>query len=220
MFRRSRRALALRLAAVVIALATAWVVTGDLARLHGRAAELGPVERLVVARHDLAIGTTVTRSDVTTRRVHRTLAPTGAIHTVDGVDGRVVAVPVLRGHFVAAGHVVSARRGGLDGLVPAGMRAVRVATEGSIRPRPGAVVDVIATFDASASSGRATTVVVAAGVVVVAADGPPPGTSTAGPVTGVTVLVTPDEAETVAGAMATGILTIALAPPEAALGRR
>src|SRR4030095_9873247 len=93
MFRPSRRALALRAPAVVAGLATAWVVTADLARLHRRAGDLGPEQPAVVARRDLSIGSVVTAHDVATRRAHRSLLPAGTLTSAREALGRTVAVP-------------------------------------------------------------------------------------------------------------------------------
>ena len=152
MLRRSPRALALWGASLVVAVITATVVAGDLASLHRRAAGLGPELEAVVAERDLPVGTVITAHDLARRRVHRAQLPDTVVTDRDAVLGRVVAVSILRGTFVARGNVAPRRRTGLDGVVPTGMRAMRVVVTDSVDPRAGAAVDVIATYDPAAKS--------------------------------------------------------------------
>ncbi len=215
MLRRSPRALVLWAAALVVAVSTATVVAGDLASLHRRAAELGPERHAVVARHDLAVGTVLTARDVTSRPVHESELPGAVVTDRDEVLGRVVAVPVLRGAFVSDGNVAPRRRTGLDGVVPAGMRAMRVVVTDALAPRPGAAVDVLATYDPAAAEagGNDATTVVAHGVTVLGTDRASSGGGRAG-ARGVTLLVDPEQARELADAQANGVVTLALVPPE------
>jgi Flp pilus assembly protein CpaB len=219
MLRRSPRALALRTAAVIVTIATAAVVASDLASLHRRARDLGPEVEAVVARHDLTVGATVDASDVAGRAVHTSQLPDGVIVGRGRALGRLVAAPVLRGDFVTARHLAPRRRTGLDGIVPAHMRAIRVTVSGVLRPRAGAAVDVLASFDTrtseSADTGSAT-VVVAEGVLVVSTDAHASGGTGRGDALGVTLLVSRNDAARLADAQANGVLTLALVPPEEA----
>ena len=214
--RRSPRALALWGGAAVVALVTAAVVGGDLAALHRRAADLGPEVDAVVAVRDLTVGHVVAGRDLTTRSVHRSQLPDGVITDRDAVVGRVVAVPVLDGAYVVRRSLAPARRTGLDGVVPDGMRAMRVVVTDALTPRPGAAVDVLATYDPSSSGSDGGTFVVAAGVTVLGTDrrgGAGAGRTGAA---GVTLLVDPDQAAALADAQANGVVTLALVPPEEA----
>jgi pilus assembly protein CpaB len=216
MFRRSPRALVLWGAALLVAVVTAAVVAGDLAALHRRAADLGPELSAVVARRDLAVGTVLSAADVATKPVRRSQLPRVVVTDRDRILGRVVAVTVVEGAFVAARNVAPRRRTGLDGVVPRGMRAMRVVVTDAIEPRPGAAVDVLATYDPSASAagtGDDTTVVVADAVTVLGTDRHGSGAGRAG-ATGVTLLVDPDQATALADAQANGVVTLALVPPE------
>lgn len=219
MLRRSPRALALRAAALVVAVVTAAVVASDLAALHRRARDLGPERDAIVAVHDLAVGDTVERSDLAVRHIHQSQLPDGVARDTAGALGRVVVVPVLRGGYVAARNLAPRRRAGLDGIVPEGMRAIRVTVSGALRPRAGAAVDVLASFDArsSGTSGDTpATVVVAAGVLVLGTDTRASGGTGRTDALGVTLLVGRDEAERLADAQVNGVLTLALVPPEEA----
>ena len=214
MARRSPRALALWGAAAVVAVVTATVVAGDLAALHRRAASLGPEVHAIVAARDLAVGRVVRAGDVSTRVVHRSQLPDGVLTDRAATVGRVIAVPVLDGAFVVRRNVAPRRRTGLDGVVPRGMRAMRVVVTDALVPRAGAAVDVLATYDPSTAGADGGTVVVAAGVSVIATDrrgGAGAGRTGAA---GVTLLVDPEQAAALADAQANGVVTLALVPPE------
>jgi Flp pilus assembly protein CpaB len=227
MFRRSPRALLLWTGAIVLALVTALVVGTDLATLHRRAGDLGPEVVAAVAARDLPVGVTLERNDLRARRVHRSQLPPGAL-TPDDAAGRVVAVAVLRDGFVVERNVAPRDRTGLDAVIPAEMRVVRIVV-----PQPtdelhveSSHVDVLATFDAGAvvdSEGEESgdpTVVVARGALVVGTDDGDVGLGPAGAGgNGVALLVTEDEARAVAYASAAGIVSIALVPPEDARAR-
>jgi Flp pilus assembly protein CpaB len=217
MFRRSPRALLLWTSAAAVAVVTALVVGGDLAALHRRARDLGPEVTIAVASRDLATGSTVAPGDLRERRVHRSQVPRGALRPRE-VRGRVVAVPVLRDDFVLDRNLAPRSRTGLDAVVPPGMRIVRiVVADDPERLRPGAAVDVLATFDTGA--GAATVddassdpaVVVARGALVLAAEATD---DAAGAGAGITLLVTENESLALAYATAAAVVSVALVPPE------
>ena len=217
MFRRPPRAVALRVGAAVVVIATAALVASDLATLHRRANELGEPRDAVVARHDLPVGATIDARDVTTRRVHTSQLPQGVLRRVEGAIGRVVTVTALRGSFVATRNLAPRHRTGLDGALPAGMRALRIVVSDAVQPRVGAAVDVIASFETDAFAteselGLESATVIAEGVIVLATDA---ATSIDGaPARGVTLLVTPSEASDLVFAATHGFVTLALVPPE------
>ena len=223
MLRRSPRAVLLWTAAVGIAVVTALLVGTDLATLHRRARDLGPEVAVAVAARDLPVGATVADGDVRARRVHRSQLPAEAVDP-DDTAGRVIAVPVLRDGYVSARNLVPRERDGLDGVVPPGMRIVRIVADApAAARRAGAAVDVLATFDAGVAvdpEGGAAgdpTVVVAQGALVVDVDD---DTAGAGDLAGaeggdgMTLLVTEAEASALAYATAAGVVTVALVPPE------
>jgi len=219
MSRRSPRAVLLWLGAVLVAVATAALVATDLAALHRRAHSLGSLRPVAVATRDLPIGSTIDRGDVRTRSVHRSQLPSGAM-SPDAADGRVIAVPVVRGAFVVKRNVAPRGRTGLDGAIPSGMRALRVVARDALRPPVGSSVDVLVTFESSDTATRgAPTVVAARGVLVLGTDEAPAAVETraggggAGGL-GVTLLVTEDDAPRLAFAAAAGAVTLALVPPE------
>ena len=212
--RRSPRALALWGAAAVVAVVTAAVVAGDLAALHRRAADLGPEVEAVVATRDLPVGRVVAAGDLTTRAVHRSQLPSGVVTDRADLVGRVVAVAVLDGAYLVRRNVAPRRRTGLDGVVPHGMRAMRVVVTDALTPRPGAAVDVLAIYDPSSSRNEGGTIVVAAGVTVLGTDRRGGAGSGRTGAAGVTLLVDPDQAAALADAETNGVVTLALVPPE------
>jgi pilus assembly protein CpaB len=215
--RRSPRVLVTWAAAIVVAFVTARVVATDLATLHRRAADLGPERAVVVAARDLPLGATVQRADLTVTHTYASLAPRGAVPNVPAALGRTVVVPVLRGAPVLTRHLAAVHRTGLEGLVPAGARAIHVVTDDGLRPRPGDVVDVLVSLDPSlvaAQGGGDGAITVAKSARVLGVDDRTRIGGTTGP--GVTLLVTEQEAHAVAFAVANGALMLALAPPEAA----
>ncbi len=102
MLRRSPRAALLWGAALVVALATTMWVGSALASLHRQDLRYGSVVELVVARHDLAIGTVVRHADLSVVHARGGARPPGALLDPTRAAGRVVAVPVLRGEALTA----------------------------------------------------------------------------------------------------------------------
>ena len=224
MTRRSPRAVLLWFGAVLVAVVTAALVATDLAALHRRASSLGSPRPVAVAQRDLPLGSTIDRGDVKARSVHRSQLPSGALSPREA-EGRVVAVPVVRGAFVVDGNVAPRRRTGLDGAIPPGMRALRIVARDALNPPVGASVDVLVTFESSdtATTSGAPTVTAARGVLVLGTDDAPAAVETGtgdgrggGQASGigVTLLVAEDDAPRLAFAAAAGIVTLALVPPE------
>ncbi len=214
--RHSPRVVFAWLATVAVALTTARVVGGDLATLHRRAATLGPQRPMVVAVHDLAVGQTVRPSDVATETRYASEIPRDAVTDPRAAIGRVVTVPVLAQAIVFARQLAPADRSGLDGVVPDGDRAVHVTPADGFRPPRGTFVDVLAAFDPTAvvvDGARSSAVIVASAARVLSVDGDDHAEDHAG----VTLLVNESEARVLAFAAANGDLTLAIAPPEAAL---
>lgn len=222
--RRSPRALLLWTGAATVAVATAVFVASDLAALHRRAATLGATRTVAVAARDLSLGALVRTADLDTRTVHRSQLPAGAVAPDDARD-RVVAIPVARGGYLLDRNLAPRRRTGLDGAIPRGMRALRIVVRDSVQPLPGTAVDVLVTYERTAAGEPAApdegATVAAGGVLVLGTDDDPAAidvgaTAAAADGLGVTLLVTGDEAERLAHAAATGIVTLALVPPEEA----
>ena len=200
----SRSPLAYWLVVVVLALLTGMVA----ARLAGNAGALasryGPLQPVVVAIRALEPGSIVGDGDVTSRQVPGSLVPDDSVSSTSQAYGRTVLTPVFPGQPLVAGQLAPDGRRGLGALLPPGSRAVAVPNG-----RPGLAlvrgdsVDVLATFDPSGGAeGSPPTFPVAIGAVVVDV-----GDESAA------VAVTPDEAARVAFALASGVVTLALAAP-------
>jgi len=215
--RRSPRFVVASCTAALVGVATAYTVGTDLATLHRRARDLGPVRPAVVAVRAVPLGAKVAPDDLTTVDRHTSALPDDALLGADEIVGRVVAVPLVRGAVVQSAHLAPDERG-LDGIVPPGHRLVRVVTADSAPPGPGAVVDVLVAFDPTAVVGAGRAEAVARGALVVADDvhATTEGSSGVAGAAPVTLLVTEDEAYDLAFAAANGTLTLAVAPPEAA----
>jgi pilus assembly protein CpaB len=215
-------------AAALLAIATARTVATDLAALHARAREAGPAADVVVAARDLPLGVPLRVRDLSVRRAFTGQLPPGSLRSPDDAVGRVVTTPVLSGSVLTARHLAPADRNGLDGLVPPGMRAVRVSAEGADWVAPGSVVDLFVTFDPAAVGPDTDPTQLAVGAALVIAAGTADGVGGAtddgfdgtAPGAGLTVLTDPDGARRLAFAAAHGILTVALAPPEEAAPAR
>jgi Flp pilus assembly protein CpaB len=216
---RSPRVVLAWVVALVLALLTARVVGGDLTALHRRAHDLGPDVHVLLAQRDLPLGTTLVASDVRTVTRPASTVPSDALRAINALSGRVLLVARLRDDVLRASDLAPGARSGIDGVIPAGRRALHVVLKDGFRPPVGAVVDVLASADPTvAVSGRplasGTAVTVAEGALVLAVDDP--GTSGAGSGSAVTVLVSSSEAAAVAFAASNSQLSLALAPPEAA----
>lgn len=213
LFRHSPRALVLWAAAGAAALIAAHSAASDLATLHGRARAVGAEVDVLVAARDLPLGTTLAAADLRTRPHFEKRLPPSTLRSRADAVGRVVATPVLAGSIVTQRHLAPRNRGGLTGAVPPGMRAVHVLAADGLRPDPGAVVDVLVTFDPSlVPPGSEATVAAVEGALVVAVDDAE--TSDLAGQVGVTLLVDVEAASRLAYATANGIVTLSLAPPE------
>ena len=213
MFRRSPRAAMLWLAALVVAALTAYTVIASVSSLRHQDQAFGAIHSVLVARHDLPVGTPITPTDLGTRKIRGQSPQPDTITRARDAVGLIVRAPMLAGDLVTARHLAARTRGEMSNVVPNGSRAVRLVVEHAVRPTVGDVVDVLATFDpATLADGGDPTVVIAPGVTVVAVD----ATASSGDSVGVTVLVTPAQASRLAFSASTGTITIALAPPEAA----
>src|SRR5690242_12323153 len=126
--------------AVVLALLTARVVGGDLQALHRRAHDLGPDVHVLLAQRDLPLGASLRASDVRVVTRPASTVPSDALRAPDAVSGHVLLIALLRDDIVRARDLAPASRPGLDGVVPAGRRALHVVLKDGFRPPVGAVV--------------------------------------------------------------------------------
>lgn len=183
---------------------------------------LAPVklQQVVVAASDIAVGTKLQPNQVRSVGVPAEAVPPGSFRNERDVIGRGVVLPISQGEFLIAGrNLASASAGsGLPSMIPSGMRAVsvRVSDISSVGGfvAPGSRVDVLMT--GNPGSGEPQTVTVLRNVTVLANGGRldhnilAPDSQNS-PV--ITLLVSPDNAERLALAMAQGRIQLALRNP-------
>ena len=180
-----------------LAFLTASVVAGALGEARSLAARYGPLRAVVVAARAVEPGVELAAADLAVRQVPDGFVPPGAAAAVDAVAGRTTVVRLLEGVPVLPGHLAPGGLSGVAALLPAGTRAVTVPAGESTSPRlsRGDVVDVLATLD----DQPVLAVAIEAPVVDVGQES-------------VTVAVRPEEARSVAFAVANGTVTVALTP--------
>ncbi len=188
------------LAATVLALFTATVVQGSLARADTEARRFGSFRVAVVARHAVAVGDAVHAADVTVERVPAAFLPDD--HLTAPPVGRTVVVALFPGQAVVRGQLAPDGVEGVAALLPAGTRAVGVPTDAARPPvRRGDLVDVLATFD-QPTGDAAPSLAVATGARVVAVSHD-----------AVTLAVDDDRVDEVAFAVSAGKVVLALRGP-------
>jgi len=204
-WRRSRRRLGRWVVAVALAAVAAGVVqlhADDAARTL---AGLGRTRAVVVARHDLERGAVIGDDDVVVRRLPLDAVPDSALEQAP--TGRTVTEAIVGGEVVSSTRVAPDGVDGLAALVPVGRRAIAIPVEGTgLRVQVGDRVDVLDFSGGGAAdpdyprAPAAGAELVARGALVIAvAD------------SSTTVAVDPDEAGSVAAALAGGTPVLALA---------
>jgi pilus assembly protein CpaB len=176
---------------------------------------------VVVAATDLQIGSELRREDLRVIDWPATAAPNGAFSTVDEIVGRGLVMPVIENEPVMPMKLASKEAGaGLPPVIPPGMRALSVRVNEVIGVSgyvlPGTHVDVLATLSPSEQRGDMTSKVVLTNVQVLAAGTKMEQTSDGGkptPVSVVTLLVNPAEAERLTLASTEGKIQLALRNP-------
>jgi pilus assembly protein CpaB len=180
-----------------------------------------PTRPVVVAAADLQIGAELRREDLHIIDWPANAAPQGAFSTTDEIVGRGLVMPVIQNEPVLPMKLAPKEAGaGLPPAIPAGLRAVSVRVNEVIGVAgyvlPGTFVDVLATLNPSAQRNDVMSKVVLTNVQVLAAgtkieqsgdDNKPT------PVTVVTLLVNPAEAERLTLASTEGKIQLALRNP-------
>lgn len=157
---------------------------------------------IVVAARALTPGAKIQAADVQQIPWAAETPPTGTFTRVEDVVGRVVTIALSANEPILASLLARAgSEGGLQGLIPAGKRAISVPVDEVVGVNgfmgPGARVDVIATLEVAGGTGDAVSRAVLQDVEVIASghelqaepDGAPK------PATVATLLVTPEQAE-------------------------
>jgi pilus assembly protein CpaB len=180
-----------------------------------------PTRPVVVAATDLQVGAELRREDLRVIDWPANAAPNGAFSTLDEIVGRGLVLPVIENEPVMPMKLAPKEAGaGLPPVIPAGLRAVSVRVNEVIGVAgyvlPGTHVDVLATLSPTRDQVDVTSKVVLTNVQVLAAgtkieqsaDGSKPM-----PVSVVTLLVDPTEAERLTLASTEGKIQLALRNP-------
>ncbi|MGE5246238.1 MAG: Flp pilus assembly protein CpaB [Betaproteobacteria bacterium] len=180
-----------------------------------------PTRPVVVAATDLELGTELTRDDIRLINWPANAVPQNAISDPNEVIGRGLVLPVIQNEPILPMKLASKDEGaGLPPAIPQGLRAVSVRVNDVIGVAgyvlPGTRVDVVATVNPGDKQSEMTSKVVLTNVEVLAA-----GTkidrdtdkNKPMPVSVVTLLVTPDEAERLTLASIEGKIQLALRNP-------
>jgi pilus assembly protein CpaB len=180
-----------------------------------------PTRPVVVAAADLDVGAELRREDIRIIDWPANAVPANAIGDPKDVIGRGIVLPVIQNEPILPNKLASSEAGsGLPPAIPPGLRAVSVKVNEVIGVAgyvlPGTRVDVVATVSPTGSNADMTSKVVLTNVQVLAA-----GTKIERdtdrnkpiPVSVVTLLVNPEEAERLTLASTEGKIQLALRNP-------
>jgi pilus assembly protein CpaB len=181
-----------------------------------------PTRPVVVAAADLDVGAELRREDIRIIDWPANAVPANAIGDPKDVIGRGIVLPVIENEPILPNKLAqTGAGGGLPPAIPPGLRAVSVRVNEVIGVAgyvlPGTHVDVVATVAASGASTEVTSKVVLTNVQVLAAgtkierDGE--NKDKPMPVSVVTLLVNPEEAERLTLASTEGKIQLALRNP-------
>jgi len=191
--------------AVVLGVSLLWalLVTAIFTRVSGggkgmRAA--GREKPLVVATRAMPLGSTLARDAVKLRSVPEKLFPTGGFSRIDDVVDRPVISPIQAEEAVLEARIAARGSGiGLGPLIPPGMRAISVRVNDVVGVAgfvlPGMRVDVLVTGKPSATPDTVTRTVLQNIVVLSAGQTIQTDGKSAITTPVVTLLVTPEDAE-------------------------
>ncbi|MBW3660053.1 MAG: Flp pilus assembly protein CpaB [Gemmatimonadetes bacterium] len=216
--RRKRRKWIALVMALVSGGAAGWLALNHLDRpLSPKAATASESSRVVVAARDLELGRVLTSADVKVVDWPARFVPPGYAGTVDAVVGRGLIQHVSANEpLLAAKLATKEEGGGLPIVIPEGKRAVSVKVDEVIGVagfiRAGTRVDVLVTLNPTNEREEAASRLVLQNVQVLAAgqeykrdvDGEPQT------VTVITLLVSPEEAETLTLSSTEGRIQLAL----------
>jgi pilus assembly protein CpaB len=185
------------------------------------AASSVPTRLVVVAAADVPIGAALRHEDVRTVEWPAAALPAGVFEKPDDVIGRGLVMPLIQNELILPMKLASKEAGsGLPIMIPEGERAVSVRVNEVIGVAgyvlPGTRVDVVAVASATDKKADTTSKVVLTNVQVLAAGTKMEQDSEGGkpmPVTVVTLLVVPEQAERLALASTEGKIQLALRNP-------
>jgi pilus assembly protein CpaB len=180
-----------------------------------------PTRRVVVAAADLEVGAELTSDRLRTIDWPASSVPVGAMADANEVVGRGLILPVVKEEPILSTKLASKEAGsGLPPAIPPGLRAVSVRVNEVIGVAgyalPGTRVDVVVTLNPTSQTSDITSKIVLTDVQVLAAGTKleqPNDREKPVPVSVVTLLVDPDEAERLTLASSEGKIQLALRNP-------
>ena len=180
-----------------------------------------PTRPVVVAALDLDVGAALRPEDVRIVQWPANAVPAGVFEAPDELVGRGLVMPVIQNEPILPMKLASKEAGsGLPVMIPEGQRAVSVRVNEVIGVAgyvlPGTRVDVVAVASATDNKGDTTSKVVLNNVQVLAAGTKMEQDGDQGkpmPVTVVTLLVDPEQAERLTLASTEGKIQLALRNP-------
>lgn len=216
--RRKRRKWMALVLALVSGGGAGYLALGYMNRpLAPRSASANAMTHIVVAAHDLAVGTVLAPGDVKRIEWPALTVPPGYAGSEEQVMGRGVITPVSANEPLMTAKLADKEAGGgLPIVIPEGMRAVSVKVDEVIGVAgfvlPGTRVDVLVTLTPSADREEAATRVILQNVQALAsgqtiqrnANGEPQAATV------ITLLVTPEQAEKLTLAATEGQIQLAL----------
>jgi pilus assembly protein CpaB len=204
------------LVAIVFALVAANAAHDWMLKNKHHAQAAGTNVKVVVAKANIPPGSALRAEDLEVVAMEQDRAPSGAFKSIDQVAGRISETLVVKNQAVVDAMLApQGAGGGLQALVPPGMRAITVEVNefsgvaGMLQP--GAHVDILATLTEGANNRQiARTIVQNVKVTAVGrrttVSTPDAASSNASndPVKSVTVLASPSDAEAIELACSTG----------------
>jgi pilus assembly protein CpaB len=201
------------LLAVVLGL-TAMKVARDMTSKRSADKKTGNGTAIVVVKNDVYAGTALTLADLGTVQISGEINREALFTSPADLDGRVMLTDAVKGTPIANAMLApKGAGGGLQALIPDGMRAITVeinefsGVAGNLSP--GCHVDVVSTINGEGGELLSRTVVQN---VRVQAMGMRTQAEPNGPVKSVTLLTTPREAEAIELACSTGRPRLVLRP--------
>jgi Flp pilus assembly protein CpaB len=180
-----------------VALATGLTVSGAVAGARDARSAYGTSRLVVVAARDIAAGHTIEAADVLAQERPLAVIPEGAL--AEPPVGQVASAAVLRGEPLVEARVASAGVSAIAALIAPGDVGIAVPLDtGTLALSVGDAVQVMATFDPESIEGPPTIVVAPRATVVDVRDA------------AATLTMPESDAQRVAFALATGVVTVVL----------
>ena len=214
---RNKRLLVVLAGAALFGLVAAVMVSRYLSSTQAYARNL---DRVVVAKVDIPIGTRIVAEQLTTAQFPRDAMPNGIFNTTETVVGRVAVVNIAAREPVTDFRLApEGSMGGLSAIIPEGYRAMTVRVNDVVGVagflQPNAMVDVVVVIEPNGRTGGQDTVskIVLQNIKVLAVGqnlDRPDNDREATAVRAVTLQVTPEQAEKLALASTEGKLQLVM----------